>query len=605
MTKIFKFLLGLGLGILILAIPFNQFQSDPLEPLENIAVQLDGRKKPLDTVARETVAQIHGCTHYTTTDGQKLDYLQTYLSLWFNDRDWNTEPLILFSYRPLKEQAGFASDRKYFTFQELVSSNIGKVILDAHQKEADNLELSRSDREAFTLENRLALMYGTVSNQTLPIVPHPNDLRGTWASIATAEEYYPSERLQPIFSDYEALKQSYRDRPARSEVLGNLARKLRDDLTQLSPTVYPPAPKLARETNFDRLHPFAKAWRIYSFAFILMLLVVLFPAFEFYWGAMGVFATGLSIHAYGFLDRMAIAGRPPVTNMYESVIWVSFGVAAIAFLFELFTFARPPKTLDSLKPSAFVPHVTSRAIRVKYYLLAAAPLSIICLLLADSLPAVLDPSITPLVPVLRDNFWLSVHVPTITLSYASFALALGLGHILLGHYFFAPQAQERIRSLAKWNYGVLQVGVLLLTAGVILGGIWAHFSWGRFWGWDPKETWALIALMCYVIPLHGRLVGWLGDFGMAVTSVVAFNAILMAWYGVNFVLGQGLHSYGFSTGGSELIVGAIVGLDLLFVVGTAIKYKALLKPATNTSTKLPSASLKASSTSNQQPITNN
>ncbi|MBP0020903.1 MAG: cytochrome c biogenesis protein CcsA [Cyanobacteria bacterium SBLK] len=576
MPKIVKFLLGLCLGILILAIPFNQFQSDPLEPLENIAVQLDGRKKPLDTVARETVAQIHGRTHYTATDGQKLDYLRVYLSLWFNDRDWNKEPFILFSYRPLKERAGLSPDRKYFTFPELIGSKIGQFILDAHQKEADNLELSRSDREAFTLENRLALMYNAVSNQTLPIVPHPNDPLGTWTGISTAEEY-TIEQLQPILADYEALKQFYRNSPDRQIALGNIAGELRDDLTQLSPNVYPPAQKLARETHFYHLHPFAKAWKIYSLAFVLMLLVVLFPAFEFYWGAMGAFMMGLGIHAYGFLDRMAIAGRPPVTNMYESVIWVSFGVAAIAFLFELFTFTRPPQTPDSLKPSAFVPHVTPRTMRAKYYLLAAAPLSIVCLLLADSLPAVLDPSITPLVPVLRDNFWLSVHVPTITLSYASFALALGLGHILLGHYFFAPQATERIRSLAKWNYGVLQVGVLLLTTGVILGGIWAHFSWGRFWGWDPKETWALIALMCYVIPLHGRLVGWLGDFGMAVTSVVSFNAVLMAWYGVNFVLGQGLHSYGFSTGGSELIVGSIVGVDLLFVLATAIKYKEVFK----------------------------
>ncbi|NEQ16154.1 MAG: cytochrome c biogenesis protein CcsA, partial [Moorea sp. SIO3E2] len=231
----------------------------------------------------------------------------------------------------------------------------------------------------------------------------------------------------------------------------------------------------------------------------------------------------------------------------KSVVWVGFGIAAIALVFELIY-------------------------RAKYYLLAAAPLSILCLLLADSLPAVLDPSIAPLVPVLRDNFWLSIHVPTITLSYASFALAMGLGHIILGHYLLAPQSFQRISHLSKFNYRVLQIGVLLLTTGIILGGIWAHFSWGRFWGWDPKETWALIALMCYIVPLHGRLVGWLADFGMAVISVVCFNAVLMAWYGVNFVLGTGLHSYGFSTGGSELIVGTLVGLDLLFVAAAATRH---------------------------------
>mgnify|MGYP001794252464 FL=1 len=209
-------------------------------------------------------------------------------------------------------------------------------------------------------------------------------------------------------------------------------------------------------------------------------------------------------------------------------------------------------------------------------MLAAAPLSVVCLILADSLPAVLDPSISPLVPVLRDNFWLSIHVPTIALSYASFALALGLGHVALGSYLFTPNATARIKLLSQLNYRVLQVGVLLLTAGIILGGIWAHFSWGRFWGWDPKETWALIALLCYLVPLHGRLVGWIGNFGISVASVVAFNAVLMAWYGVNFVLGTGLHSYGFGTGGSELMIAGVVGLDLLFVLVTVIRHQGWL-----------------------------
>jgi ABC-type transport system involved in cytochrome c biogenesis permease subunit len=144
-----------------------------------------------------------------------------------------------------------------------------------------------------------------------------------------------------------------------------------------------------------------------------------------------------------------------------------------------------------LPRSRFLFELTSRA---RYYLLAAAPLSVVCLILADSLPAVLDPSIAPLVPVLRDNFWLSIHVPTIALSYASFALALGLAMWPWSTILFTPNAKQRIRTLSQLNYRVLQVGVLLLTAGIILGGIWAHFSWGRFWGWDPKETWALIAL---------------------------------------------------------------------------------------------------------------
>jgi cytochrome c biogenesis factor len=115
----------------------------------------------------------------------------------------------------------------------------------------------------------------------------------------------------------------------------------------------------------------------------------------------------------------------------------------------------------------------------------------------------------------------------------------------------------------------MQFGVVLIAAGTILGGIWADYSWGRFWGWDPKEVWALIVLLCYVAILHGRLTGWIGQFAYAAWSVVAFLSVLMAWYGVNFILGVGLHSYGFSTGGFTAVMtfvavqGAYVGFVAL------------------------------------------
>jgi cytochrome c-type biogenesis protein CcsB len=539
--KLLKFCLGLCLGILLIVLPLSQFHANPLNDLQSLTVQLDGRKKPLDAVARETVTQIHGRTTYQT-----LDALHTYLSLWFNDRDWNEEPFILLSYRPLKQQLGLDPERKYFTFAELMQSELGTIVQQARQKQIGDIPLLRDEEEALTLEDRLALMMQTVSRNALPLVPHPRDAKGTWVSLEAASPYYSAERIEPIIAEYEALRQAYRLAPENAIAIGELATHLQADLRSLSPQIYPPAPQMQREVNFYTLQPFAKAWKVYIVAFLVMLGVLWFEKFTFYWGALGLFTAGLSIQGYGFLERMAISGRPPVTNMYESVIWVGFGIAALALLFELIY-------------------------RAKYYLLAAAPLAVLCLSLADRLPAVLDPSIKPLVPVLRDNFWLSIHVPTITLSYACFALSMGLGHIILGHYLVAPHASERIRRLSGWNYSLLQIGVLLLATGIILGGIWAHFSWGRFWGWDPKETWALIALLAYLIPLHGRLVGWLSHFGMGVAAVVCFNAVLMAWYGVNFVLGTGLHSYGFTTGGSELLIASIVGLDLLFVFAAAIR----------------------------------
>ena len=134
--KIINYIIGLILGILVLIVPLNQFQTSAIAPLQELAVQLDGRKKPLDTLALETITQIHGRNSYTTTAGEKIDYLPTYLSLWFNNRDWNQEPFILFSYRPLKEQLGLNPDRKYFSFAEILKSDLGSVILTAREKQA-------------------------------------------------------------------------------------------------------------------------------------------------------------------------------------------------------------------------------------------------------------------------------------------------------------------------------------------------------------------------------------------------------------------------------------------------------------------------------------
>jgi len=560
--KLLKFLIGFTLGLLLLVLPLSQFRPQPLAPLQSLAVQIDGRKKPLDTVALETVQKLHGSASYKQADGSKLSYLQTYFALAFNDRDWNNEPFLLFSYRPLKEEVGFNPEQKYFSFQELLSSkSLSTVINRAHAREIAGEDLVRLEREALSIEDRATLLYRTVGNNSLPLVPHPTDGKGTWVAIANAAELYPPEAAANLMALEQQVQQGYRFGAAHLDYVGQLGGKLKQSLALLSPEVYPSDRTLDREVFYNHFHPFGKAWMIFGLSFLVMLASLWFKPLELYGSAIGLAAAGLATEAYGFILRMQIADRPPVTNMYESVIWVSFGVIALALVFEL-TSAKDDQ-------------------KARYYLLSAAPLAVVCLLLADRLPVVLDPSIAPLVPVLRDNFWLSIHVPTITLGYAAFALAMGLGHVSLGHYLFAnpetnPTVKKRLQTLSQFNYRTLQVGVLLLTTGVILGGIWAHFSWGRFWGWDPKETWALIALLCYLVPLHGRLVGWIGNFGINVAAVVSFNAVLMAWYGVNFVLGTGLHSYGFGTGDSQLMVAAVVAADLGIVALTAIRHRSRL-----------------------------
>ena len=254
---------------------------------------------------------------------------------------------------------------------------------------------------------------------------------------------------------------------------------------------------------------------------------------------------GLFLLVVGFAIRIWIAGRPPVTNMYESILWVAFGAGLFAVIFT----ARHHSTI---------------------YLLAASPVIILSLIASDLQPAVLDPSLNPLVPVLRSNFWLTTHVLTITLSYGAFALATALAHFLVIRSIRSNKLPSADDSWVLHLYRCLQIGVLLLAVGVILGGVWANYSWGRFWDWDPKETWALIALMAYIILLHGRLGGCWGGYGLAIGSIASFLTILMAWYGVNFVLGRGLHSYGFGNGG-QLYVGAFALLELIVLTFALVR----------------------------------
>jgi cytochrome c-type biogenesis protein CcsB len=253
--------------------------------------------------------------------------------------------------------------------------------------------------------------------------------------------------------------------------------------------------------------------------------------------------------SYGMLLRILISGRPPVTNMYETIVFVSWGGVLFALIFE-------------------------SIYRVRFFGTTAAALATICLLIADNVP-IFDGAISPLVPVLRDNMWLTIHVLTIMLGYAAFTLAMGMGHLNLGLYFFAPGRVALLKSLSLYLYRALQVGTLCLAVGTLLGGVWASYSWGRFWGWDPKETWALIATLGYLAILHARFTGWLKDFGMAVGSLLGYLLVLMAWYGVNFVLGTGLHSYGFGSGG-YWYVGSFVAFEVAVIAAALLRRRSEL-----------------------------
>jgi ABC-type transport system involved in cytochrome c biogenesis permease subunit len=220
--------------------------------------------------------------------------------------------------------------------------------------------------------------------------------------------------------------------------------------------------------------------------------------------------------------------------------------------------------------------------RSRIFALTAAGLGVVALVLAQSLPV--SSEIAPLVPVLRSTTWLTFHVLTIMMGYAGAFLAGGLAFVGLGYYALGRGGAPFAMRLDKFHYRVVQVTVLFLGTGIILGGVWANQSWGRYWGWDPKETWALISLLVYLVIVHGRFAGWLRRFGTNVASVIGLNMVIMTYYGVNYFL-VGLHSYAGGTAFQVPVwVFAFLAVEAAFVLlaffgGAPRRKTALARPA--------------------------
>jgi cytochrome c-type biogenesis protein CcsB len=511
-----------------------------------LAIQEGGRRKPIDTFARETLIKITGRSTYTSgaRTWQGTDFI---LSMLLDTHDWKSEPMILVSLGDLRQRLGLPDEQRRFSFTQLTALPELNALADqAHALRRAEKPLSRLQSEVMSVTERLGLFANIMQGSAFLIVPAPEKTSDPWLVPPGFAQYYKEEQFAPVQTQLQTMANAYVK--GDSFAFSRAANQLRDGLRRLSPKIYPDDSPLRLEYFYNHWDGFYRAAWSYGLALLLLAIASMRGKGGFIKiTGLALAVAGLLFHASGIVMRCLIAGRPPVTNMYESIIWVSFAVSFFGMIFFL-------------------------RYRALVYLLAALPVSLVALLLVHQMPIAMPSSIDPLVPVLRDNFWLTIHVLTITLSYAAFALAMGFGHILLWRYARNPVAARADQPMHFWLYRVLQLGVILLAAGTILGGVWANYSWGRFWGWDPKETWALIALLCYILTLHGRLAGWWTQFGLVVASVVCFLAVMMAWYGVNFVLGKGLHSYGFGIGGETYVVTGVIA-DLLFVAFAIWRYR--------------------------------
>ena len=293
------------------------------------------------------------------------------------------------------------------------------------------------------------------------------------------------------------------------------------------------------ELKYFKLNPF-------QWAMLLSILGILFL------GGMknkipgGIFvALTIIIQIVGMTMRVMISGRAPVTNMYETVMFSGFGALVL---------------------SCIITYVRKEMV----FILAGLGYNILCLMMMKFAHGMLDEGISPLVPVLRDNFWLSTHVTTVILSYAALALSWILANSLLIRKRFFAVSDAEYKYQSDLIYTAIKVGTVMLATGVILGGVWADYSWGRFWGWDPKETWSLIVLLVYMAILHGKYSSWIPSHRFVPLVAGAFMSVMMAWFGVNYILASGLHSYGFSEGGA-IFLGSFFALQIALLAAGTIR----------------------------------
>ena len=410
---------------------------------------------------------------------QAADPVATVRSWMFDESKTMGTPLLPIDDSDLAQALGLAQPRRYVSAVEFVSQRDNLAAFLQSTAAAGNPHI-KMRAAADRLELRLGWLTRTATRESLRCIPG-TDGTNAWTTPALAE----------------------------SPALVNLAKGPRFQ-------AWPATSAIERELTYNRWQPTRLGWLVLSGACVLMGLAWLRRSKILDRLALGGLLVGCGVMTWGITLRWQIAGRIPAANMYESLLLLAWGVGFVALL--------------------LLPWLRNRLV-----LLNAGGLSAVTLVLADLLP--IDPFIHPMPPVLAGTPWLAIHVPIIMLSYSMLALGVVVAHVQIGLATWAPMRQDAIKSANRVLYWYIHVGCLLLTAGIITGSIWAASSWGRYWGWDPKEVWSLVALLAYLALLHARRERLLKPFAIAALSILAFQTILMTYLGVNFVLSTGLHSY--------------------------------------------------------------
>ena len=268
----------------------------------------------------------------------------------------------------------------------------------------------------------------------------------------------------------------------------------------------------------------------------------------FFFASLFLLIAAFICHSWGITLRMIIKERPPVSTLYESIVFAAWVGVAIAMIMEYFSRASKSISLFTGAASGYI----LMAIAGKY--------------------AMDGDNMAVLVAVLDSNFWLSTHVTSMVIGYSACLVAGGIGHIYVLMHLMPNYKPKQVKEVGKLVYGTLCFGTIIAFLGTILGGLWADQSWGRFWGWDPKENGAMLIVLWSVILLHARLGGYIRDWGLALGAVFGNIVVAAAWWGVN-LLSVGLHNYGFTQGLFNKLA-IFTAIELLFIAfGMVLWYK--------------------------------
>ena len=534
---------------------FVELSQPAREAASRLIIQdFNGRMKPLDTMAREMVMKVAKRTKY-----EGREPVDQYLSWSLNPNFWWDKPLLKVKHPGLKKLLGVDPSTTHVSAASLFDQQ-GQYRLAAQIDEAQRTpdrERSKVQRALLSFDESFELLYMTFRGSTLRIFPIPGDANHTWQDIQTTTAKLDAGQQAVFGAAFDAL--------ARGVQTGDNA-SLMDGLTrtrvlqaQYGAKVLPSANKLKAELIYNRAHIFSWMMIPLLVTFGTLMLVYIWNLFRNRNQKLSfrnpVYAAGVACYGVAFIGmvfayilRWVASGRAPLSNGHESLLFISIAVALAGLIFELVYRLAVPAALGGLLTTV---------------------------ILGVSMLSTFDPAIGPLVPVLV-SYWLNIHVTIITASYGFLGLSALIGMLTLVLMTLkaggTANVREAIGTLDNLNKQVVVAGLGLLTVGTLLGGVWANESWGRYWGWDPKETWALITILVYAVVLHFRWIAatrsqWIN----AAASSAAISSVVMTYFGVNYFL-SGLHSY--ASGDAAMVpnwvyIGAALVIALIVVSGLA------------------------------------